>query len=349
MFFTKGFMDFFEKIEQLKACKDLKDSGDFLFSLEDEMREALGLYWRTASLILEGSGTHLKAPADSYYEMQNNFFSIIFLYSYHRTAIPRGHRVMYAAINQCLRGIVTGCDNILDDEYKKTLDTDLPERGTRFRSVLDIMVSDRVIFHVLFNAVALEPLSCDAMLKACDLSLHGLLKSGVQEATEEAGVDRIFLPDEVLTMVHHYKTGVLFQAPWAVPRLLESGSGESTGLIIKALYDIGMGCQILDDMTDLPLDIQRHRHNYVLSLLYHSAAEGLRKRLDSMLKQDGIFKYDDDLLAEFPLIKTEATNKALSFLNLGFKALFDLSHQSLVEPAIEFVMQRLGAGLSRSE
>jgi hypothetical protein len=341
-------MDFFEKIEELKAAKNLKDLSDFLFLLEDELRKALSLYWSTASRILEGSGTHLKAPADSFYEMKNNFFSLIFLYSYHRAAIPRGHRVMYAAINQCLRGIVTGCDNILDDEYKKTLDTDLPEGGTRFRSVLDIMVSDRVIFHILCNAMEQESLSCDAMLKACDVSLHGLLKSGVQEATEEAGVDRILLPDEVLTMVHHYKTGLLFQAPWAVPRLFETKSGESISLMMKALYDIGMGCQILDDMADLPLDIGRHHHNYVLSLLYHGAAEGLRKRLDSMLKQDGIFKYDNNLLIEFPLIKIEASNKALSFLDSGFKALFDPAHQSLVKPAIEFVIQRLGGGLVRA-
>jgi hypothetical protein len=342
-------MNFFEKIEELKRDKDRQDRGDFLFLLEDELREALGLYWDTAFHILEGSGTHLKVSADSYYDMKNNFFSGLFLYSYHRAGVSRRHRVMYAAINQCLRGIVTGCDNILDDEYKKTLDTDLPEGGTRFRSVLDIMVSDRAIFHILCNTMELESMPCDAMLKACDVSLHGLLKSGVQEATEEAGVARILPPEEVLSNVHHYKTGLLFQAPWAVPRLFETCPGESMNLMMKALYDIGMGCQILDDMTDLPLDIRRHRHNYVLSLLYHDAAEGLLKRLDSMLKQDGIFTYDKNLLTEFPLIKTEASNTALSFLNSGFKTLFDPTHQSLVEPAIEFVTQRLGGGLVRSE
>jgi hypothetical protein len=342
-------MDFFEKIEKLKTEKHLKDCGDFLFSLEDEIREAIGLYWRTASFILKGSGTHLKTPADSYYEMKNNFFSLIFLYSYHRAAIPQGRRVMYAAINQCLRGIVTGCDNILDDEYKKTLDTDLPEGGTRFRSVLDIMVSDRVIFHILCSAMDRESMPSDAMLKACDVSLHGLLASGVQEAAEETGITRIMTPEEVLRTVHHFKTGLLFQAPWAIPGLFETGPGESMNQLMKALYDIGMGCQILDDMVDLPLDIGRHHHNYVFSLLYHGAAEVLRKRLDSMLKQDGMFKYDGDLLSEFPKTKIEASNTAMSFLNSGFKSLFDPAHQPLVEPAIEFVIQRLGAGLARSE
>lgn len=340
-------MNFFETLEVCK--KDKQDRDDFLFLLEDEIHEALDLYWKTASLILEGSGTHLLVPADSYYDLKNNFFSTIFLYSYHRAGVSERRCIIYASINQCLRGIVTGCDNILDDEYKKTLDTDLPEGGTRFRSVLDIMVSDRVIFHILCKAMEPESFSRDAVLKACDVSLHGLLQSGVQEATEEAGVARILYPDEILSMVHHYKTGLLFQAPWAVPRLFETVSPGPMDRIMKALYDIGMGCQILDDITDLSLDMKRHRHNYVFSLLYHCAAEGLRKRLDAMLKEGGILTYENNLLSEFPQIKEEASNRALLFLNEGFKALFDLSHQSLVGPAIEFVTRRLGDGLVRPE
>jgi|WetSurMetagenome_2_1015567.scaffolds.fasta_scaffold20445_3 hypothetical protein len=342
-------MGFFETLEILKKDKDRENPNDFLFLLEDGIREALDLYWKTASMILEGSGTHLLAPANSYYEIRNNFFSMIFLYSYHRAGVSEKHRVIYAAINQCLRGIVTGCDNILDDEYKKTLDTDLPEGGTRFRSVLDIMVSDRVIFHILCKAMEPESFSRDAVLKACDVSLHGLLQSGVQEATEEAGIARILYPDEILSMVHHYKTGLLFQAPWAVPRLFETVPPDSMDRMMKSLYDIGMGCQILDDITDLSFDMKRHRHNYVLSLLYHCAADGLRKRLDAMLKPGGVLTHDNNLLAEFPQIKDEASKRALLFLNAGFKALFDASHQSLVEPAIEFVTQRLGDGLVRSE
>jgi hypothetical protein len=342
-------MDFFQTLEDLKRDKDRKDRKDFLFLLEDEIREALDLYWKTSSMILEGSGTNLLPPGAPYYEMKNNFFSTIFLYSYHRAGVPEKRCVMYAAINQCLRGIVTGCDNILDDEYKKTLDTDLPEGGTRFRSVLDIMVSDRVIFHILLSAMEPEGLSREAVLKASDVSLHGLLQSGVQEATEEAGVGRILYPDEILSMVHHYKTGLLFQAPWVVPKLFETASGAVMDRMMKALYDIGMGCQILDDITDLPFDVKRHRHNYVLSLLYHCAAEGLRKRLDAMFKQEAILAYDNNLLAEIPQIKNEASGRALLFLNTGFKALFDPAHKSLVEPAIEFVTQRLGNGLVRSE
>jgi hypothetical protein len=343
-------MDFFETIEALKRDKNLPGHGDFLFLLEDELQEALGIYWKTASGILEGSGTRLMPPSDSYFNMKNNFFSALFLYSYHRAGIPQSHGIMYAAINQCLRGIVTGCDNILDDEYKKTLDTDLPEGGTRFRSVLDIMVSDRVIFNILLNAMEKESLSREAVLRACDVSLHGLLASGVQEATEESGITRILPPEEVLRSVHHYKTGLLFQAPWAVPRLLEGiPSGESMNLMMKALYDIGMGCQILDDLVDIRNDIQKHRHNYIFSLLYHGQEVSVREHLDSLLSSKEPIAYDVDLLTEFPHLKAEASHKALVFLDAGFRTLFDPMHHFLVEPAIIFVSQRIGAGLVRFE
>ena len=57
----------------------------------------------------------------------------------------------YVAANQCLRGMVTGCDNLLDDEYKMTLGTDLPLMAGSSDPILDIMVSDRVLFEILLD------------------------------------------------------------------------------------------------------------------------------------------------------------------------------------------------------
>jgi hypothetical protein len=118
-------------------------------SLDRELAEGLGRYWSIAGGILEGSSVRLIPPDPASASIESNLFSLLFLYSYLQAGIPAPRRVFYAAVNQCLRGMVTGCDNLLDDEYKKTLDTDLPPSGTRFRSVLDIMVSDRVLFELL--------------------------------------------------------------------------------------------------------------------------------------------------------------------------------------------------------
>ena len=116
-----------------------------LSSLLGELGAALTRYWSTAAEVLRGGGVRLREPESDAFSLERNFFSLLFLYSYQRLGVPRERRVLYAIVNQCLRGMVTGCDNLLDDEYKPTLETDLPSGATRFRSVLDIMVSDRVL------------------------------------------------------------------------------------------------------------------------------------------------------------------------------------------------------------
>jgi hypothetical protein len=342
-------MDFFERIEEIRKDGDPGFDQDFFLLLESELREGLGLYWESASRILEGSGTILMNPTESYFAPKNNFFSLLFLYAYHRTGIGGARRILYVAVNQCLRGMVTGCDNILDDEYKKTLETDLPEGGTRFRSVLDIMVSDRVLFTILLNALEKDDLPTELVLKACRLSLHGLLRSGVQEAGEEAGVNHILTPEEVLQSVHHYKTGLLFQAPWQIPQLLEKSPEAEMDSMMQALYRIGMGCQVMDDMVDLFSDLKKHRHNYVLSLLYHHGGEEAQEKINNLLLSDDGLDKDEYLLSAIPRAKVAASRKALSFLDTGFRTLFDLRHYPLIGPALLFLSGRIGADLILGE
>jgi hypothetical protein len=342
-------MDFFERIEEIKKDRDLGIDQDLFLLLESELREGLGLYWEGASRILEGSGTILMNPTESYFALKNNFFSLLFLYSYYRAGISGARRILYVTVNQCLRGMVTGCDNILDDEYKKTLETDLPEGGTRFRSVLDIMVSDRVLFTILLNALEKDDLSTELVLKACRLSLHGLLRSGVQEAGEEAGVNHILTPKEVLQSVHHYKTGLLFQAPWHIPQLLEKSPEVKMDSMRQALYLIGMGCQVMDDMVDLFSDLKKHRHNYVLSLLYHHGGEETREQVNHTLSIGDGLDQDDPILSSIPYAKIAASQKELYFLDKGFKTLLDPRHHFLIEPAVSFLSKRIGADLIRNE
>ena len=189
------------------ATRITEKAEDFMaqepfIGLKQELIEALSLYWTTATQILKGSGINVLDPVPEYFSIKKNFFSSLFLYSYFRAGIPKTRRVLYAAINQCLRGMVTGCDNILDGEYKKTLETDLPERGTRFRSVIDIMVSDRVLFSILYKSCQDNVLSPDQVLAASSESLRALAGSGAQEAAEEGGVMERLAPEKILGSVH---------------------------------------------------------------------------------------------------------------------------------------------------
>lgn len=311
-----------------------------LAGLERELAMALDLYWESAGRVLSGSGILLRNKPEGFTSLEKNFFSALFLYSYQRAGIPPDRRVMYAAINQCLRGMVTGCDNILDDEYKKTIDTDLPETAVRFRSIIDIMVSERVIFDILMKSVQTGEFSFDQARAACFASLHALTKSGVQEASEEAGVNRLLAPDLVLSSVHHYKTGILFQAPWAVPEALEGGACRDMDEIKNGLYQIGIGCQIMDDMVDLASDISQKRHNYVSSLIFSEDGPEAMSRLEAMVTGG---KEKDASVLLFPKARQIAADKAREYLRAGLEALFEPKYRFMVEPSISFLAGRIGA------
>jgi len=150
--------------------------------------------------------------------------------------------------------MVTGCDNILDDEYKTTLETDLPPQAHRFRSVLDIMVADRVLVAILIDYCRKNDFPMARALQASTASLQALIQSGAQEASEEGGICETLQPETVLQKIHHYKTGLLFQSTWAIPALLEPSLTAEAKSARNTLYQIGIGCQILDDIADLFID-----------------------------------------------------------------------------------------------
>lgn len=321
--------------------KDVWETDPFAM-LQDELTSALSMYWSTAAHILKGSGVNLLEPPHDLFSLSKNFFSALFLYSYHRARIPRRRRILYGAINQCLRGMVTGCDNVLDDEYKKTLETDLPAQGTRFRSIIDIMVSDRVLFEILLMSREKNHLTYEQVISSSAASLRALAKSGAQESSEEGGISMILKPEEILRSVHHYKTGILFQCPWAVPSVIEESEREDVSLLLEALYRIGIGCQIMDDMVDLSRDAQERRHNYVISLIYHDADCQEQTWLEALPVSNLSSEKKSALLLEFPRARAAATKAALGYLEKGLGALFAAPHQFLVEPSIMFISKRIG-------
>jgi hypothetical protein len=314
-----------------------------LATLEEELSFGLRLYWTKAVATLKGSGIGLIDPDHDFFSLEKNFFSTLFLYSYHQAGIAKQRRIFYTAINQCLRGMVTGCDNILDDEYKKTLETDLPEYATRFRSVLDIMVSDRILFEILLNGFQDNQYDIKDVMAASVASLHALTQSGAQEAAEEGGILKILQPEQILKTVHHYKTGLLFQCPWAVPLIIEDFKKETVSFLLEALYQIGMGCQIMDDMVDLSSDVRKKRHNYVASIIYHDPDHNEWGRLKSLMSSNPRVKGDENLLLELPHAKSVAVKSARTFLEQGLSALFNATQQTLVEPSIGFLSKRIGA------
>jgi hypothetical protein len=333
----------FEPVVRDPICIDLDgiDAVHHPFcALQTELTDGLALYWLTAGKILVDSGIQLAAPENRLFSLEKNFFSALFLYSYYRCQIPKERRILYTAVNQCLRGMVTGCDNLLDDEYKMTLDTNLPVTGTRFRSVLDIMVSERVLFDILLVCLERGDIPLGVVRKAVLASLQALTRSGSQEAAEEAGVAELRLsPDEVLSTVHHFKTGLLFQCPWAVPAAMEKQLPVGFARVKNALYRIGIACQILDDMVDLAGDVRNRRHNYVASVIAWGNDEKLKRLLSEMAASESPELYLDAFEEPF----RKAYHFAVDHLREALTRLFHENHQVFVEPSATFIAARIGA------
>ncbi len=312
-------------------------------ALMAEMKMGLSTYLDAADEILRQSGVQLKPVPDDYFSMEKNFFSMLFLYSFFRAGIPKSRRCLYAAILQCLRGMVTGCDNLLDNEYKPTLDTDIPEAGIRFRSVVDIMVSDRVLFQILIDARRRNEITMEQVRTASATSMKTMTRSGVQEATEEAGVSTILTPADILETVHHYKTGILFQCPWDIPLVIEKPDMPDIEPLLEGLYRVGLGCQVMDDLVDFTSDLARKRHNFMVSLVYHGSAAREKKRLREFgitteQEMDGV-----NLATDFPDALGQAADISHRFLEEGLNLLLSDPHRFLVEPFIRFLQQRIGA------
>lgn len=317
----------------------IKEYNGTVATLEFELRAGLERFWETAATILDGSTIQLVGPDEATLSLPRNFFSTLFLYSYLRLGIPPERRILYVAVNQCLRGMVTGCDNILDDEYKTTLETDLPQQAHRFRSVLDIMVADRVLFALLVDHCRAHDLPVARALLASTASLQALTQSGAQEAAEEGGVGECLPPEVILRKVHHYKTGLLFQSTWAIPTLFEEDMTPVAHSVRESLYQIGIGCQILDDIADLFIDVRDKRHNYVASVIAHEEPAAVWESLQCQLAAT---ETPESFFVAWPGLASKVKAKALTTLQGGLSKLFHEKHQVLVRPAAAFIADRIG-------
>jgi hypothetical protein len=151
-------------------------------------------------------------------------------------------------------------------------------------------------------------------------------------------------PEAVLASIHSVKTGLLFQAPWVIPGVIEDRLPPNVETLRKALFAIGMGCQVMDDMADLAMDLRMDRHNYVASLIRFGA--GKQALPDRGSEGPG---EDPELLLSFPEARKAACSRALAFLEQGFGLLLAEDHRFLAPSAIRFLKRRIRADLFFTE
>nr|WP_320116075.1 hypothetical protein [uncultured Desulfuromonas sp.] len=250
---------------------------------------------------------------------QRNFFSILFLSIYRALKITPAHRQLYGVINQSIRGIVTGCDNLLDDEYKAMLPLAFPPQAQRFSSVMHILLFDRFLEQILDKAVT------DGLLNTSDKeAIHkqifsALVAIGAEEASEEGGVSTILRPDQILTTVHALKGGELLRLAFITPCYIEKSPAVRQA--DQAIYKIGLALQVIDDMTDLVEDLCAGHHNYLVSTIHHEGTAQEQETLKACLSAPEKITTPIDVL--FPTSTRRVIERAIGEALNGFTELHD--------------------------
>ncbi len=197
---------------------------------------------------------------------ERNLFSTLFITASLALGLPREKARFYAMANQAVRALVTGCDNILDDEFKEVIAFALDDSGTKFRSVLMIMAADRVLSDIAAEEQAAGRLTLEQVTRLSSSVLAVLVPSGLEEHEEEAGpAETLLTPTDVLEVVHHRKTGLLFQAPLSLLVSMDELPAGRCGPVSEALRMLGLACQVLDDIQDAATDLERRQHNLLVS------------------------------------------------------------------------------------
>ena len=208
-----------------------------------------------------GSDCPVAPLPESLLGLERNYFSMLFLAVTRTLAAETTHMPLYAMVNQGMRAWVTACDNLLDDEYKEVFPFEMAGHGNRMRSVLTLLLADRVISEY----VCREYGNCDLIATIGRTSLAALMPSAIQESEEEFRPVPVLSPEELLQTVHRHKTADLFAAPLALPSTLEHIESSRLRAAKRAVANFGLACQILDDLKDMPLDVVEGRHNYLVS------------------------------------------------------------------------------------
>jgi hypothetical protein len=224
---------------------------------------------------------------------------------------------------------VTACDNLLDDELKELFPSDLPAGARIFKSVHSLMLADRIFFAFLQEAIAegtLTTAEADALL---NISLTAISASGREEAMEEGGVNvnEELSPERLLDEIHRPKTGLLFTAPLQAPLALGDidKADHRVGALLEGLEAFGIGCQILDDLSDLGADLSAGKYNFLAATIRHGGDPSERELLTDLIQRAAgeDLRSESDLYRRFPKAAKAALKTGIDRLDTALALLAD--------------------------
>lgn len=214
---------------------------------------------------------------DEFYALRKNIFSTLFQSMYHLMQCDPRRRIFYGKLIHLFRIWVTSADNLLDDEDKIVIPIQMNGSSRVMRQVVSIMAADRIFQNLLAEGVDTGMLHQEQAEALNCRSLQILLPSAAQEAGEEQGITERPDPETVLSVIHRYKTGILFNVAFLAPEVVEPHlNPRRAGALKDALMQFGLGCQLLDDIRDVARDCIERRHNVLLSALQKTRPEFFR-------------------------------------------------------------------------
>ena len=306
---------------------------DFLLDI-DLFRRSLGeqqavvkRFWLEGQRLLKGSGIQLRPLPKRWLSLRHNYFSVLFIAIFALLDLPAERRRFYARLNHCYRSWVTACDNLLDNELKELFLTDLPPQAQVFKSVHSLLLADRVFFAFLQEAVAEGSFTNQEAKRLLAISLTAISASGREEAMEEGGVSQDLSPEAILREIHRPKTGQLFTAPLQAPLALGDIREEApqVAALLAGLEAFGMGCQILDDLSDLGADLTAQKYNYLAATIRHGGAVADKEVLETLTarSREEDLTGESDLYRRFPKAAKAALQAAIDLLEEALARLAD--------------------------
>jgi len=213
-----------------------------------------------------------------------NFFSLLLLSAYRALEFPDPQLEYLAAVNHTIRAVVTAADNLIDDEDKPVLALKMPSDAERFRNCLGLLAWGVALERVVGLGVERGVLAEERVGDAVQGLMALLVEIGAVEAEEEAGVDEVATPEEVIERIHEHKGGSLLGLAFVVPRFGLEADPRAPRLETMAagIHAIGLALQHVDDVTDLEIDVARRSHNLLQSEIAHHGSQAERAFLASL-------------------------------------------------------------------
>lgn len=269
---------------QLLPLKNCKPWIEGLSIQQEVLKE---FYSRCKEILI--NSCQLKPFDENSLKMEKNLFSTLFLAITSTLGFDNEKIKFYGLVNHCLRTLVTGCDNILDDEYKEVIPFNLKGDGIKFRSVLMIMVADRILANLANEQLEMGNLTLTKSKLLSSSVLSALIPSGLEEHEEESGlINEVATKEKMLINVLYRKTGQLFESPIRVIEMMGDIEKEKSDFICETLRLFGIGCQLLDEIKDVEEDLAAKGHNMVVSIAYYGKNKKERELIRQILSKKNI-------------------------------------------------------------